>query len=407
MPDYSTLAVHSGIPRVPGQGVGFSVEQSVAFHFESLEHGAEIFAGAEGYSYSRVQNPTVKALEARLAVLEGAQNAVAFASGQAASFATMVATCRVGDHIVATNSLFGGTAGLLRNVLPHFGIEATLVDNTPEAVAAAMCPNTRLVWAETIGNPALDIPDFQALADIAHKNHALFCVDNTWAGVGLLCKPLQHGADIVVHSLTKWAAGHGSVLGGAVLIGDKPDVSALPLYQYGSPTLIELYGEGALAWKIRGLGAQQIGMTLSPQSAHMIAQGIETLELRMQRECETTQRLVDYFSMHPKVHNIAYPGLSSSPHHALASQYLSGGFGAVFTLEVDDPSGFLSRLQCIRIAPSIGDTRTLIIHPWTTTHGRLPEAQRLASGVNPKLLRLSVGIESFEDLKNEIEEALA
>lgn len=401
---YSTRAVQSGIPRTSQHGVGFAVQNMVAFQFETLEEGAEVFTSGEGYSYARVQNPTVKALEQRLSALEGAYATVALASGQAASFTAMLSTCRVGDHIVASSSVFGGTSGLLNNVLPNLGIRSSLVENTAEAVQAALTPDTRLVWVETLGNPVCDVPDLERIAQIAHTHGALLCVDNTWAGIGLLCRPFEYGADLIVHSLTKWAGGQGTVLGGAVMVRDGVNLSSLPMFTLGSPSLLKQRGEGALAWKLRSIGAQQIGMTLSPQSAASFALGVETLELRLTRESETALELARW--LEPRVQQVLYAGLPSSKWHALAQKYLQGGFGSVLSFEVNDPSSFLSRLQLVRIAPNIGDTRTLAIHPWTTTHSRLSEAGKYHSGVTPQLIRLSVGLERVSDLLADLAQAL-
>ena len=363
---YSTRAVQTGIPRTSQHGVGFAVQNMAAFQFETLEEGAEIFASGEGFSYARVQNPTVKALEERLSSLEGALATVALASGQAASFTAMLATCRVGDHIVASSSVFGGTSGLLNNVLPNLGIRSSLVENTVEAIQAALTPETRLVWIETLGNPVCDVPDLEQLAQIAHQN--------------------------------------GTVLGGAVMVRAGVDVSSLPMFTQGSPSLLEQRGPNALAWKLRSIGAQQIGMVLSPQSAANFALGVETLELRLTRESQSALEVAHW--LEARVKRVLYAGLPSSPWHALAQKYLQGGFGSVLSFEVEDPSSFLKNLKLVRIAPNIGDTRTLAIHPWTTTHSRLTEAGKYQSGVTPQLIRLSLGLEDVPDLLEDLGQAL-
>ena len=404
---YDTLAVHSGIERGTGVGVGIPIEQMAAFQFDSLQAAAEEFQANTGSSYARIQNPTTKALESRITALEGGTDTVCLSSGQAASFTAMLSACRAGDHIVATSSLFGGSVGLLSNILPLMGITASLVANTPDAVSAAMQGNTRLIWAETIGNPAADVADLNAFADIAHAHGALLGVDNTWGGVGLLCRPLAHGADMVTHSLTKWASGHGSVLGGSVTVGHQHDLSRNPIYTGGQPSLLEARGKDALAWRQRWFGTSQLGMVLPPQSAYLVALGLETLSLRLTRESETALALAEFLEAQPGVSRVNYPGLESSPSHALAGQYLSGGYGAVMSFEVPDPAGFLSRLKVIRMAPNLGDTRTLVVHPWTTTHGRMPEAARRAAGVTPNSIRMSVGVEALSDLQADLAQALA
>ncbi|WP_424950884.1 PLP-dependent transferase [Deinococcus sp.] len=405
--DYETEAVQVGIPRGLGDGVGIPIHQIIAFQFETLEQGASEFQLNSGYSYARLQNPTVKTLEERLTALEGGAATVALSTGQAATFTAILSVCRAGDHIVATSSLFGGTAGLLGNILPLMGVTASMVANTPEAIRAAMQPNTRLVWAETIGNPAADIADIASFADIAHAAGALLGIDNTWGGVGYLCRPLSHGADMVTHSLTKWAGGHGSVMGGSVTVGSGHDLSRNPIYSGGGEnSLLVTRGDSALAWRQRWLGAHQLGMTLAPNSAFLIAQGLETLSLRLSRESETALSLATFLEAHEAVSGVAYPGLESSPYHALAGTYLKGGYGAVLTFEVQDPAPFLAALEVIRMAPNLGDTRTLVVHPWTTTHGRLPEAARRAAGVTPHTIRMSVGVESQGDLKRDLGQAL-
>ncbi|GAA5513595.1 O-acetyl-L-homoserine sulfhydrylase 2 [Deinococcus carri] len=404
---FETTAVQTGIPRGLGETVGIPVHQAAAFQFSTLEEAQSEFQQNSGLSYARLQNPTVRALEERLTALEGGAATVALASGQAATLTAILSVCRAGDHVVSTASVFGGTAGLLNNILPLMGISATLTSNTPEAIQAAMQPNTRLVWAETIGNPAGDVPDLAALADIAHAHGALLGIDNTWGGVGYLCRPLDFGADIVAHSLTKWAGGHGSVMGGSVTVGTRHDLSRNPIYTDGGEnSVLNVRGEQALAWRQRWLGAHQMGMTLAPQNAFLLAQGLETLALRLARESETALALSQWLEAQPRVGRVSYPGLPGSAHHAMARKYLHGGFGAVLTFEVPDPAAFLSRLRVLRIAPNLGDTRTLVVHPWTTTHGRLPEAARRAAGVTPQSIRMSVGLESLEDLQADLAQAL-
>ncbi|ADV66105.1 aminotransferase class I/II-fold pyridoxal phosphate-dependent enzyme [Deinococcus maricopensis] len=404
---FESRAVHVGVPRESGVGVGIPVHQVAAFQFDTLDAAAQEFQTGATHSYSRIQNPTLRALEARVSALEGGAATVALASGQAATFTAMLGVLRAGDHVVSTGSVFGGTAGLLNNVLPLMGVQTTLVENTPAAVRAALRENTRLVWAETIGNPAADIADIRALADLAHEHGALLGIDNTWGGVGYLCRPLEHGADLVTHSLTKWAAGHGSVLGGSVTVGAAHDLTRLPVFTDGEPNLLAQRGADALAWRLRWLGAHQLGMNLAPHAAGVIALGLETLALRLERESATALTLARALEADERVTRVSYPGLPSSAHHTLAKQYLRGGYGAVLTFEVPDPARFLSQLQLIRMAPNLGDTRTLVIHPWTTTHGRLPEAARRAAGVTPHSIRMSVGVEHPQDLLADLQRALS
>lgn len=404
---YETNAVQSSIPRGLGQTIGHPIHAAAAFQFDTLEEAQEEFQVNAGLSYARLQNPTVKALEGRITALEGGSATVAVASGQAATLTSILSVCRAGDHVVSGSSLFGGTTGMLNNILPLMGITATLVEGTPDAIRGAMRENTRLVWAEMISNPAGDVPDLSALTEIAHERGALLAIDNTCGGVGYLCQPLKHGADIVSQSLTKWAGGHGSVLGGSVTVGQGHDLTRNPIYTGGGEqSILHVRGEHALAWRQRWLGAHQLGMTLAPHSAFLIAQGLETLALRLQRESQTALALAEWLEQHPKVGKVSYPGLPSHPSHAAARRQLTGGYGAIMTFEVPDPATFLKRVQVLRIAPNLGDVRTLVVHPWTTTHGRVPEPARYAAGVTPQTIRMSVGVEALADLQADIEQAL-
>ena len=405
---YETEAVQSGIPRGLGQTIGFPIHAAAAFQFDTLEEAQSEFVHNTGLSYARLQNPTVRALEGRISALEGGAATVAVASGQAATLTAILSVCRAGDHVVSASSLFGGTTGMLSNILPLMGITASLVENTPEAIRAAMQDNTRLVWAEMISNPAGHVADIAAFAEIAHERGALLAIDNTCGGVGFLCRPLEHGADIVAQSLTKWAGGHGSVMGGSVTVGQTQDLSRNPVFTDGGEnSVLAQRGEAALAWRQRWLGAHQLGMTLAPHSAFLIAQGTETLALRLERESATALGLARWLAAHPRIGKVSYAGLPDHPHYGLAQKYLPRGQGAVLTFEVDDPAAFLPRLRVLRIAPNLGDVRTLVVHPWTTTHGRVPEAARYAAGVTPKTIRMSVGVEALADLQADIEQAAA
>ncbi|MHA0037245.1 aminotransferase class V-fold PLP-dependent enzyme [Deinococcus sp. PESE-13] len=403
---YDTAAVQSGIPRGLGETIGFPIHAAAAFQFDTLEQAQEEFQYNGGLSYARIQNPTVRALEERLTVLEGGAATVALASGQAATLTAILSVCRAGDHVVSSASLFGGSTGMLTNILPLMGITATLVEGHPEQIRAAMQDNTRLVWAEMISNPSGAVADVEALAGVAHERGALLAIDNTCGGVGYLCRPLDHGADIVSQSLTKWAGGHGSVMGGSVTVGTRHDLSRNPIYAGGENSLLEQRGADALAWRQRWFGAHQLGMTLAPHSAFLIAQGLETLGLRLQRESDSALALAHWLEQHPRVGGVSYAGLPGHPSFPLVQKYLPRGAGAVLTFEVDDPSRFLSRLRVLRMAPNLGDVRTLVVHPWTTTHGRVPEAARHAAGVTPGTIRMSVGVEDVADLQADIEQAL-
>ncbi|WP_034341301.1 O-acetylhomoserine aminocarboxypropyltransferase/cysteine synthase family protein [Deinococcus misasensis] len=402
MKDYSSKAVHVGIPRGHAEPLGIPIYPAAAYQFDDLDVAADEFQQNTGYSYIRMQNMTNQALEERLCSLEGADTTVVMASGQAASLAAFLSTCKAGDHIVASSAVFGGTAGLLNNVLPNLGITASIVDNNPEAARAAMRDNTRHLWVETISNPNGDVADLQGWADVAHEHGALFCVDNTLAGAGYLCRPFDHGADMIMHSLTKWAGGHGSALAGCVMVKDGANIDNIPVLQ----DLKDQFGPRALSRKVRSIGVHQLGMTLSPFNAFMIAQGLETLELRMLKECDNAMKIAQFLQDHPRVKSVNYSGLESSPFHAVAQKYLRNGFGAVMSFEVEDPERFFKSLKMIRMVANLGDTRTLCIHPWTTTHGRLSEEGKKAAGVSPYLIRMTVGVESLQDILSDLEGAL-
>ncbi|WP_261664307.1 aminotransferase class V-fold PLP-dependent enzyme [Deinococcus sp. Marseille-Q6407] len=404
---YATRAVQSAIPRGLGQSIGLPVHTAAAFQFENLEQAQEEFAGGGGLSYARMQNPTVQQLEERLSSLEGAAHTLALSSGQAATFTALMSVCRAGDHIVSAATLFGGSAGLLQNVLPLMGIETTFTDGSPAAMQAALRPSTRVLWAEMISNPSGDVADVSGLAEVAHAAGALLAIDNTVGGAGYLVRPLEHGADMSVQSLTKWAGGHGSVMGGSISVGHGADLSRNPIFTGGggrSP--LALHGEQALAQWQRWLGASQLGMTLAPHSAFLLGQGLETVGVRLDRECATAQALAEWLAEQEKVSAVSYCGLPGHPSYERAQCYLPHGKGAILTFDVPDPSRFLSRLGLLRIAPNLGDTRTLVVHPWTTTHGRVPEEARRAAGVSPQTIRMTVGLEELADLQADIEQAL-
>lgn len=410
---FETNAVHAGLERTPGGPIGLPIYPSVAWDFEHLEHAAHVFATGEGLSYSRIQNPTLEALETRLTALEGARGGVVTATGNAATLLSLIVLARAGDHIVAAASLFGGTVAILGQVLPNFGIRSSLVPNDPDAIRDAIQPNTRAILLETIGNPALDVPDFEAVAEIAHAHRIPLVVDNTWGAVGYLCRPLELGASVVTHSLTKWAAGHGSTLGGAVLTGDALDLETNPLFTEPDRTgrsLIQQFGHDAYLWRARQLGLSQMGMTLAPQSAWAINQGLETLAVRVQRECASAHELATWLETQPGAAWVSYTGLPTHPWHANATKYLRNGSGAVLTFGVrgglEGASRFLNALGLIRRAANLGDTRTLAVHPWTTTHGRLPESARSAAGVAPETIRLTIGLEDVRDLQRDLAQAL-
>ncbi len=410
--DFATLAVHEGIARGHGVSIGTPIHAIAAFQFETLEEMADVFQGREeGLQYARIQNPTLLALEERLTALENARGAVVTATGQAATLLALIALARVGDHIVASNTLFGGSLGLLNNVLPNFGIRSSLVQNNPQSFAAAIEPKTKAILVETVGNPALDVPDFSALVALAREHNIALIVDNTWGAVGALCRPLELGADVVVHSLTKWASGHGAAMGGAVLVraGYIPNSAAFLEPDATGKSLNERHGDRAFLVRARYLGLHQMGMTLSPHSAWQIQQGLETVGLRISRQSGTTSALAAWLEHHEAIAWVSHTSRPSHAYFAAAQQYLKSqpcvlAFGVKGGLA--GASAFLKSLGLVRLAANLGDTRTLAAHPWTTTHGRLPEPAKKAAGVHPEMIRLTVGLEDLEDLKSDLGQAL-
>lgn len=412
--DYATLAVLSGIPEEDAYGaVGLPIYATAAYQFEDLEDGARRFATGEGYTYARVQNPTVAALETRLMALENAVGAVALASGQAASFAALLSLVRTGDEVVASPGLFGGTVGLLNQVFGLMGIKVHFVPSEPDAVRAVMNERTRVVFTEMLGNPSLLLPDLDGLAELCEERRVALVVDNTFGAVGALARPLEHGAHAVTHSLTKWASGHGSVLGGAVL--SRPTDLWEHYPHFTGPDAqgripLETFGERCFLERVRNLGLSLGGMVLSPFNAYLLFQGLETVELRVERASKNALEIAQWLQGQPGVAWVRYPGLPDDPAYARASKYLRGGFGSMVTfgLEggIEGASRFLAKLRLLQ-APNVGDARTLAVHPWTTTHGRILEGARRAAGVEPEMIRLSVGLESPADVQDLLVEGLA
>ncbi len=412
--DYSTLALLSGLPdNDPYDAVGVPIYATAAYQFENLEEGADRFANNTGYTYTRIQNPTVAALEERLTALEASVDAVALASGQAASFAALLSLVRSGDEVIASPGLFGGTVGLLNQVFSLMGIKVHFVASEVEAVRAVLSEKTRVVFTEVLGNPSLELPDLGGLAKLCDKHKIALIVDNTFGAVGALARPLEHGAHVVTHSLTKWASGHGSILGGAVLSRQTDLWQHYP--QFLQPDLHgrvpwEAAGPKCYLERVRQLGLSLGGMVLSPFNAYLLFQGLETIELRVERASKNALAIAGWLQAQPQVAWVRYPGLPEDPAHARASQYLLGNYGSMVTFGIrgglEGASQFLANLKIIQ-APNVGDSRTLAVHPWTTTHGRIAEAARLAAGVKPEMIRFSVGLESPRDIQAMLAEGLA
>ncbi len=424
-----TLAIHAGqIPDAATGARALPIYQTTSFVFDSADHAASLFnLQTFGNVYSRLSNPTVAALEERVAALEGGRAAVATASGMAAEATALMTILQAGDHVVAAGALYGGSVTMLAVNLKKFGIETSFVDATDaNAFAAAMRPNTRAVFAESLGNPSLVVLDIAAVADVAHAHGVPLIIDNTVPSP-FLCNPIALGADIVVHSATKYLAGHGTTLGGVVVEGGRfpwdngkfPGMTE-PSPGYHGVKFYETFGDFAFTMRCRMETLRVYGAALSPMSAWQILQGVETLPLRMERHVSNALRVAEHLQAHPAVAWVCYPGLPSHPQHALMQRQMRGASGLLaFGVKGanDDQGGangavqagvkFIEGAQFMSHLVNIGDTRTLISHPASTTHRQLDPAQQLAAGVKPDMVRISVGLEHIDDILWDIDQALA
>lgn len=414
---FATLAVHAGTAPDPITGSRAQpIHATVSYVFPSAAEAAARYAGdAPGPQYGRMHNPTVQAFEQRLAALEGGAAAVAFASGQAAGAAALLALTRPGARVVLSREAFGGTFALFRKWLVPWGVTLTTIAPEPDAIAAALDDDVVAVWVETIANPSGTVPDLPAIADVAHVAGVPLVVDNTWGCGGALCQPLAYGADVVVHSATKWIGGHGAFVGGALVDGGRFafDAARFPAFHARDArgqSVIERHGATALAARALDLGLFTLGATLSPFAGFLALQGLETLALRTERSCASALDLARWLEGRPDVVAVRYPGLPSHPSHAIAQRVLRGGFGAVLALDLGDQTRahrFLDALQLVSQLANIGDAKSVAIHPWTTTHVGLDPDARRAAGVGEGLVRLSVGLEDPDDLRADLSRALA
>ena len=416
--EFETLQLHAGQEQAdPATGArAVPIYATSSYVFDSAAQAAALFAGeAEGNQYGRMHNPTVEALVARLVALEAGRAGLALSSGQAAATACLLTLARPGARLVVSKELFGGTFSLLNKLLAPWGCEICAVPPTPEAMAAALSPETVAVWVETIANPSGTVPDLPALAEVCHRHAVPLVVDNTWGGGGYLCQPLLLGADLVVHSATKWIGGHGTLIGGVIVEAGRFDWAcgkfpAFTARDGRGRSYLSRAGELAFTLRARDLGLFTMGMTLSPFAAFLALQGLETLSLRMQRSCDTALALARWLNQHPAVKRILYPGLPSHPSHAVAQRTLRHGFGAVLSFETHDAAAaqcLVERLRLISHLANIGDAKSVVILPWSTTHASLSDPAKLAAGVTPELVRLSVGLESLRDLQADLAQALA
>lgn len=397
------------------------VYRTSAFVFRDTEHAENLFALKElGNIYTRLMNPTTDVLEQRVAALEGGAAAVAVASGTSAIFYSIINLAKAGDHIVASCNLYGGTYTQFNDILPQFGITVTLVDpSDPRNFASAIKSNTKAVFTEVIGNPSLNITNIRAVADIAHENGIPLIVDSTFT-TPCLIRPIEHGADIVVHSLTKWIGGHGNGIGGIVVDSGRFDwtTGKHPLLSEPDPSYHDIrYATElgdlcpvAYALRLRLVPLRNLGACISPDNAWSFIQGIETLPLRMERHCENALKTAKFLEASDQVDWVSYPGLASHPDHELATAELKNGFGGVvvFGIKGGKQAGrnFIEKLQVFTHLANVGDARSLAIHPASTTHSQLTDEQQAAGGITPELIRLSVGIEHIDDLLADIEQAL-
>ncbi|WP_439661526.1 bifunctional o-acetylhomoserine/o-acetylserine sulfhydrylase [Lentzea sp. HUAS TT2] len=414
---FETTQIHAGAAPDPATGARATpIYQTTSYVFRDTQHGADLFALAEpGNIYTRINNPTQDVLEQRVAALEGGVAAVAFASGQAAETAAILNLARAGDHLVSSASLYGGTYNLFHYTLPKLGIEVSFVDDPDDLDAwqAAVRPNTKLFFAESLANPRSHVLDVEGVAGVAHANDVPLIVDNT-VPTPYLLRPLDFGADIVIHSATKYLGGHGTAIAGVVVDGGKFEYGAekFPDFHEPDPSYNGLQywpvlGHGAFAAKLRVQGLRDTGAAIAPLTSFLVIQGIETLSLRIERHVENAQALAEWLEARDEVEKVHYAGLASSPFHAAAQKYLPKGAGAVVSFElrggVSAGRAFVDGTSLFSQLVNIGDVRSLIVHPASTTHSQLTPEEQLVTGVTPGLVRLSVGLEGLEDLKADLE----
>ncbi|GAA2538749.1 bifunctional o-acetylhomoserine/o-acetylserine sulfhydrylase [Microbacterium mitrae] len=421
---FETKQIHAGAAPDPvTKARATPIYQTTSYVFDNTDHAANLFALAEfGNIYTRIQNPTQDVAEQRIAALEGGTGALLVASGQAAATFAILNIAGEGDHIVSSSSIYGGTYNLFKYTLGKLGISVTFVENQDDLGEwrAAVQPNTKLFFGETIGNPKINVFDISGVADVAHENGIPLIVDNTIA-TPFLIKPFEFGADIVIHSATKFLGGHGTVIGGAIVDGgrfawsenvDKFPGLTVPDPSYNGASYTAAVGDGlAYIIKARVQLLRDLGAAIAPASAWQLIQGIETLSLRIERHVQNAQEIAEWLDNHPDVAAVNYSGLPSSPWYAAANKYAPKGVGAVLSFElkggVDAGRAFVNNLTLFSHLANIGDVRSLVIHPASTTHSQLTPEQQLTAGVTPGLVRLSVGLENIDDIKADLEAGLA
>ncbi len=417
--EFDTVAIHGGQEPDPATGArAVPIYQTTSYEFDSTEHAARLFGlEEEGNIYSRIMNPTNKVLEERIAALEGGMGALAVSSGQAAETIALLNITEHGQEIVSGSSIYGGTFTLFKHTFSKFGIKVKFADSDdPESFREKINDKTRALYVETIGNPQLVVPDFERLAEIAHEAEIPLIVDNTFA-TPYLCKPFESGADIIIHSTTKFIGGHGTTMGGVIVDsgnfnwnnGKFPELSE-PDPSYHGIVYTDHFGKGAYIAKARVQMLRDLGSCQSPFNSFLLLQGLETLSLRMKQHCQNAAEIAEFLDTHPDVNWVNYPGLESHSTYKNAAKYLNHGKGAMITFGVKGGKktgiNFIEGLDIISHLANVGDAKTLAIHPASTTHQQLSEEEQKASGVTPDMIRLSVGVEDVDDLKEDIDTAL-
>lgn len=426
---FETLQLHAGQqidPTTKSRAV--PIYQTTSYGFNNSAHAANLFGLKEfGNIYTRIMNPTTDVFEQRIAALEGGVAALATGSGQAAQFLALNNILQAGDNFISTSYLYGGTYNQFKVAFKRLGIEVRFADgDDAESFVKHIDKNTKAIYLETIGNPRLNIPDFEKFAALAREYDLPLIVDNTFGAAGYLFRPLEHGANVVVESATKWIGGHGTTIGGVIVDGGNYNWGNGKFPQFTEPSegyhgfkFWDVFGEGnplglpniAFAIRARVEGLRDFGASQSPFNAFLLLQGLETLSLRVQRHVDNAQVLAEWLEQHPLVEFVQYPGLAGSPYHALAQKYLRNGFGGILNFGVkgtkENASKFIDSLKLVSHLANVGDAKTLAIHPASTTHEQLSEAEQRAAGVLPNQVRISVGIEHIDDIKADFEQAFA
>ena len=417
---FETLQLHAGqVVDATTKSRAVPIYQTTSFVFEDTQEGAELFALQKaGNIYTRITNPTTSAFEERIAALEGGVGALATASGMSAITYTILALAHAGDHVVAASTIYGGTFNLLKETLPRYGITTTFVDiDNLEEVEAAIKDNTKLVLIETLGNPVINIPDIEKIAEIAHKHQIPLVADNTFA-TPYLINVFSHGVDIAVHSATKFIGGHGTTIGGVIVDSGKFDWAASGKFpqlveedpSYHNISYTRDVGAAAFIVAARVQLLRDMGAALSPFNSFLLLQGLETLSLRVERHVQNAEKIVDFLVNHPKVEKVNYPKLADSPYHALAEKYLPKGVGSIFTFHVKggeaEARKVIDSLEIFSNLANVADAKSLVVHPATTTHAQLSDSDLEAAGVTKNQIRLSIGLENVDDLIEDLRLAL-